>query len=102
MPHHVYGSRYLFEEDRSAPPPANAATGPSARRTSGNGAFTPPTAAGGGDSDLEAAGGGVRAGVMASGAVNGVSLARTSLDEREIALGGRFSSRQVELTEPKV
>ncbi|KAG2451959.1 hypothetical protein HYH02_003733 [Chlamydomonas schloesseri] len=70
--------KHLFEEDKSggATPAAGvAASGGTTRRTSTNGATTPPVDGAGGP-DPEAA----------------LAALRSSLDGREVALGGRFSS----------
>ncbi|KAG2441601.1 hypothetical protein HXX76_003221 [Chlamydomonas incerta] len=71
--------KHLFEEDKSAAAASGAATAPASagitRRSSTNGAITPPIDGAGG-SDPEAA----------------LAAVRSSLDGRDVAMGGRFSS----------
>ncbi|GLI69476.1 hypothetical protein VaNZ11_014108 [Volvox africanus] len=69
----------------------------STRRTSNNGAFTPQLGATT-ETDLEAA---TLNPTGTGGGGNGLPLSRTSLDGREVTIGGRYSNRQIEMAETK-
>ncbi|GIL48192.1 hypothetical protein Vafri_4866 [Volvox africanus] len=88
--------RYLFEEDSSSATPT-VPTASSTRRTSNNGTFTPQLGATT-EADLEAA---ALSAAGTGGGGNGLPLSRTSLDGREITIGGRYSNRQIEMAETK-
>ncbi|GIL74793.1 hypothetical protein Vretimale_2349 [Volvox reticuliferus] len=86
--------RHLFEEDSST---STGPTGTSTRRTSNNGTFTPPLGSTT-DADLEAA---AASAAGNGGGANGLPLPRSSIDGRDITIGGRYSNRQVEMAEAK-